>query len=120
MQPVEADTTELQDVNARWREVIEQHDGKVLLSLLARGVRIERARELCHETWARLYEQFRNRRLSRIEMPGFAIAQATFLLAVEQRASSRRAEQPLELSPAVMMRAEAIVADSVRDLDGNR
>lgn len=72
-----------------WRELIARHDRAVLLSLLSRGVRLDRARELACETWARLYEQQTLGRLERLELPGLAIAQAAFLAAQDGRRAQR-------------------------------
>jgi RNA polymerase sigma factor (sigma-70 family) len=83
-----------------WRELISQHDRAVVLSLLARGVRLEHARELAHEAWARLYEQETLGRLNRVELPGLAIAQASFLAAQEGRRARKDSRHgPLESAP---------------------
>ena len=72
-----------------WRELIAAHDRAVVLSLLARGVRLPRAREIAHEAWARLYEQQTLGRLDRMELPGLAIAQASFIAAQDGRRAQR-------------------------------
>src|SRR5713101_1708 len=68
-----------------WSAIIARHDRRVLLSLLARRVRLDRAREICCETWARLYEQHSLGRLNRLELPGIAIVQAAFVAAQDGR-----------------------------------
>lgn len=72
-----------------WSRLIARHDRRVLLSLLARGVRVDRARELAQETWLRLYERHRRGELPRLELPGLAIVQAGFLAANERRREQR-------------------------------
>jgi len=62
-----------------WGVLIKRHDHRVVLSLLARGVRLDQARELAQQTWARLIAQQDAGRLERIELPGIAIRQAGFL-----------------------------------------
>jgi RNA polymerase sigma factor (sigma-70 family) len=90
-----------------WRELIAQHDRSVLLSLLAKGVRLDRARELTHETWARLYEQEVLGRLEGLELPGLAIAQASFLAAQDgRRAQRQQAWAPLDASPEAAAHAD--------------
>lgn len=68
-----------------WQALIAKYERNVLLSLLARGVRIDRARELMQETWLRLIEQQRQGKLDRLELPGLAIVQARFLELSQQR-----------------------------------
>ncbi len=85
-----------------WNKIIRGSERRVLLSLLARGVRLDRAREICHETWARLYEQYSLGRLDRLAFPGIAIVQAGFIAAQDgRRAGSARMHARLELTPEV-------------------
>lgn len=76
-------------VGTDWEALIAKHDHVVVLSLLSRGLRIHEARELAHDAWARLFEQFSAGRLERLELPGLAIRQALFLAADYQRARRR-------------------------------
>src|SRR5689334_10042253 len=39
---------------AAWDALVARHHRRVVVSLLARGVRVDRAHELAQETWARL------------------------------------------------------------------
>jgi RNA polymerase sigma-70 factor (ECF subfamily) len=71
--------------DAAWDEIVARHDRKVVLSLLARGVRLDRAREIAQETWARLIEQHRAGKLARLELPGIAITQAAFFAREDAR-----------------------------------
>jgi RNA polymerase sigma-70 factor (ECF subfamily) len=68
-----------------WSELIARHQHKVLVAVLARGVPLERARELVQETWLRLMEQQRAGRLEALVLPGLAIVQAGFLAANDRR-----------------------------------
>jgi RNA polymerase sigma factor (sigma-70 family) len=71
-----------------WAALIKRHDHKVVVALLARGVLLERARELAQETWLRLMEQQRLGRLGELTLPGLAIVQAGFLAANDRRRSA--------------------------------
>jgi RNA polymerase sigma-70 factor (ECF subfamily) len=67
-------------VNAEmWGERVRQHDHAVVLSLLALGLRPDRAREIAQATWLRLIEQEAAGALPVVELPGLAIRQARFL-----------------------------------------
>jgi DNA-directed RNA polymerase specialized sigma24 family protein len=68
-----------------WSRLIERHTHRVVVSLLARGLPIDRARELAQETWLRLIESQRAGRLASLALPGLAIVQAGFLAANERR-----------------------------------
>jgi DNA-directed RNA polymerase specialized sigma24 family protein len=70
---------------AAWARLVERHNHRVVVSLLARGLPIERARELAQETWLRLFESQRAGRLATLELPGLAIVQAGFLASNERR-----------------------------------
>lgn len=68
-----------------WNAIIKKWDHRVLLSLLAMGMRIDRAREVAQTTWMRLVEQHRSGKLNELEFPGIALAQARFLALDELR-----------------------------------
>ena len=68
-----------------WAALIGRHSHKVMVALLARGVPLERARELTQDTWLRLMERQRSGRLTELSLPGLAIVQAGFLAANERR-----------------------------------
>ena len=77
-----ADTLEVRALNGdrgAWNELIAKHNHRVIVSLLARGVRIDRARDLAQDAWVRLIEQARRGNLREMILPGLAIAQAGFL-----------------------------------------
>jgi RNA polymerase sigma factor (sigma-70 family) len=75
---------------AAWSALIARHGHKVLITLLARGVPFERARELTQETWLRLMERQRSGRLTELCLPGLAIVQAGFLAANDRRRNDRQ------------------------------
>src|SRR3954451_10246269 len=84
------DAAELTD--DRWEGLIRLYNHTVFLSLLSAGVKPMLARELCHDTWSRLYERWREGRLGLLQLPGLAIVQARYLALDEARRSrSRRA-----------------------------
>ncbi len=72
-----------------WTAQIARHDHVVVLALLSKGLRIHEARELAHDAWARLFEQWQAGKLERMELPGLAIRQALFL-ASDYRRQQRR------------------------------
>jgi RNA polymerase sigma factor (sigma-70 family) len=81
---------------AAWNQLIARHGHRVVVSLIARGVRLADARELAHQAWARLIEQQRAGKLARIELPGLAIRQAAFLALDAVRAANARPDQPFD------------------------
>lgn len=62
-----------------WNALVREHNRRVVLTLIARGLRPDTARDLAQEAWTRLIEQQQLGRLSEIKMPGLAIKQALFL-----------------------------------------
>src|SRR3954470_23960602 len=68
-----------------WAGLIERHNHRVVVSLLGRGLTIDRAHELAQETWLRLIERQRSGRLETLVLPGLAVVQAGFLAANERR-----------------------------------
>lgn len=103
---------------AAWNGLIARHDRRVLVTLLARGVRVDRARELTQETWARLIAHQQAGRLARLELPGLAIKQAMFLSADDARRTKRErvagdeAEELAMLSDAASSIEARLVARS--------
>ncbi len=83
---------------AAWTELIGRHNRRVVLSLLAQGILPAQAKEIAQEAWLRLITQADAKKLDRLELPGLAIRQATFLA----RSEARKAGQstvPLEEAP---------------------
>ena len=80
-----------------WNALVQKHNHRVVVSLLARGVRIDRAKDLAQETWLRLIEQQRAGRLTHLVLPGLAVAQAAFLsLEAARRDASKSAPLPFD------------------------
>ncbi len=75
-----------------WDEVIRRHDRRVIVALLARGLAIERAREIAQEAWMRLIQQHRAGKLESLRLPAVAITQATFLALDDMRRERRRGQ----------------------------
>jgi len=77
-------------VDVDWNLEMRRHGQRVVVSLLARGVRAARAKELAQEAWLRVIQRHREGRLSELKLPGVVIAQANFLLLDERRRSEER------------------------------
>lgn len=81
----------LQGDDGAWNELVRRHDHRVVVSLLARGIRVARAQELANEAWLRLVQKQRAGQLRELTLPGLAIRQAAFLALDDLRcADSRR------------------------------
>ncbi len=74
-----------------WDALIARHHRRVVVSLLAKGVRVDRAHELAQETWTRLIQQQQRGLLTELRLPNLAITQASFLAADEARRARREA-----------------------------
>jgi RNA polymerase sigma-70 factor (ECF subfamily) len=84
---------------AEWDRIIRAHDRRVFLSVLALGVRADRARDVVQATWTRLMEKDERGELTRENLAGLAVAQARFLALDELRRAGeelRHAEAPPE------------------------
>lgn len=79
----------LQGDDAAWDALITAHNRRVVLSLLAAGVRIGRARELAQEAWLRLLLKQRAGELTALSLPGLAISQARWLARDAHRTQQR-------------------------------
>ena len=75
--------------SSAWDALIARYDRKVVVALLARGIRIERAREAAQEAWVRLIDRQRKGELARLELPGLAIVQASFVAIEVARRDAR-------------------------------
>jgi RNA polymerase sigma factor (sigma-70 family) len=69
----------LQGDKEAWNVLIARHNHRVMLALLARSVRIDRAKEIAQDAWIRLIEKQKQGRLLQLNLPGLAISQAVFL-----------------------------------------
>lgn len=70
-----------------WDAIIRAHDHRVLVSLLALGLRPAQAREIANEAWAKLFEK--RAEFETLSFPGLAITQARFLAIDALRAAAR-------------------------------
>src|SRR5262245_31417968 len=79
--PGEAELTAraLRGEREAWDALIARHHRRVVVSLLARGLRVDRARELAQETWTRLIQQQQRGLLTELRLPNLALTQAAFL-----------------------------------------
>jgi RNA polymerase sigma factor (sigma-70 family) len=68
-----------------WQSAAQQYHRRVLVAVLALGVRPSRAEEIVQATWSELIEAERGGRLGRIELPGLALVHARFLARHELR-----------------------------------
>jgi RNA polymerase sigma factor (sigma-70 family) len=73
-----------------WNEIVRRHTHRVLLALVARGVRLDVAEDLTQEVWLRLIQQQRAGRLRTLRFPGIAIVQARWLALEWNRTQQRR------------------------------
>ena len=79
-----------------WNSLIERHSHRLVVSLLARGVRVDRAHELAQETWLILIQRQRAGRLQLLKLPGLAIAQAQFLAREDYRRGGAHPTAPFD------------------------
>jgi RNA polymerase sigma factor (sigma-70 family) len=77
-----------------WQALIARHERRVMVSLLARGLTMDRAREVSQEAWTRLMESQRAGRLHHLTLPGLAVVQAGYLASSEWRRQPRDPEAP--------------------------
>jgi RNA polymerase sigma factor (sigma-70 family) len=72
-----------------WEALIARHHRRVVVALLARGFRVDRAHELAQETWTRLIQQQQRGQLTELRLPNLALTQAAFLAADDARRARR-------------------------------
>jgi len=75
-----------------WDAAVRAHGARVVASLLAMGLSLDRAEELASQTWARLVEQDRAGKLAEVKLPGLALKQARFLALTWLKTSKREGE----------------------------
>ena len=86
--PVDVDAA---PASVAWDQLIEVHSRRVVVALLARGLPLDRAKDLADDAWVRIIQQHRAGRLPELKIPGIVIMQALFLARDAQRVSMRRA-----------------------------
>lgn len=77
-------------MNEFWTQAISTHNHRLIVSLLAAGLRLDEARDVAQEAWLRLMEASADGRLQRVELPGLVIRQAAFIVADRERSRGRR------------------------------
>jgi RNA polymerase sigma-70 factor (ECF subfamily) len=68
-----------------WQALVTRHGHRVVVALVARGVPVDRARDLAQDAWLRLMQQQRAGKLDHLTLPGLAIVQANFLARTQAR-----------------------------------
>lgn len=74
-----------------WDEAVRAHNTRVVASVLALAIPLDRAEELVSQAWARLIEKERTGKLEEITLPGLAVKQARFLALTWLRSTRREA-----------------------------
>lgn len=70
---------------AAWNALIERYNHRVVISLVARGLPLDRAKDIAQEAWVRLVQQQRRGNLKELVLPGLAVTQAHFLALEDAR-----------------------------------
>jgi len=100
---------------AAWEALFRRYNRRVVLVLLARGVRADVARDLAQEAWTRLIEKQRRDQLRLLRLPALAIRQALFLAADRARRGDVRYEHvALSDDAAALLDLEKQLADRSR------
>ncbi len=100
---------------AAWGVLFRRHNRRVVLALLARGVRPDGARDATQDAWARLLEQSRRGKLTELTVPGLVITQALFIVRDRaRRASASRPHVSLEHAPRACTGFEQRILDRDR------
>jgi RNA polymerase sigma factor (sigma-70 family) len=68
-----------------WEQLIGRYNHRVVLALVALGLRLDRAKDVAQATWIKLMDAERQGRLGTLELPGLALKQARFLAIDELR-----------------------------------
>lgn len=103
-------------VNDFWRAAVAEHDHRLVLSLLATGLRLDEARDIAQEAWVRVMESAAAGRLERIELPGLVLRQASFIVTDRLRMKKVRAHAPLAEADDVAATESAEHATSAQQL----
>ena len=72
-----------------WDTIIRTHNHRVIVSLLALGIRPAQAHEIANDAWAKLFEKRAAGELETMSFPGLVLAQARFLALDTLRAAAR-------------------------------
>ncbi|PZR05236.1 MAG: hypothetical protein DI536_32885 [Archangium gephyra] len=82
-------------MNDFWKAAVAEHHHRLVLSLLATGLRLDEARDVAQEAWLRVMEAAAAGRLDRIELPGLVLRQASFIVTDRLRARRLRDHAPM-------------------------
>ena len=77
-------------MNDFWKQAAVEHDHRLIICLLAAGLRLDEARDVAQEAWLKVMESASAGRLERVELPGLVIRQASFIVADRERARRLR------------------------------
>lgn len=80
-----------------WDAAVRAHGRRVLVSVLALGVPLDRAEDVAQRAWMRLVEKHGRGELARVELPGLAIAQARFFALDDRAAQTRAARRDVDV-----------------------
>lgn len=94
-----------------WDAQMRNHGRRVVMALVARGIPLERAKELAQDAWMRVIQNHRAGKLAQLQIPGVVIAQADFLARDDRRRTSRRHGRGMDASIAVDPDANPAPAD---------
>ncbi|MFT3713297.1 MAG: hypothetical protein QM817_37050 [Archangium sp.] len=83
-------------MNEFWKAAVAEHDHRLVLSLLATGLRLDEARDVAQEAWLRVMEAAAAGKLDRIELPGLVLRQASFIVTDRLRQQRVRIHTPLK------------------------
>jgi RNA polymerase sigma factor (sigma-70 family) len=64
---------------AAWGELVRRHTPRTIALLVARGARVDLAKEIAHDAWAKLLEKQQAGLLRELKLPALVLQQATFL-----------------------------------------
>ena len=98
----DAERAALAGDRAAWNTLVARHDRRVVLALVAAGVRPAQARDIAQEAWLTLIRRADAKQLPHLQLPGLAVRQALYLAKTQGR---RPQGEPLP-------EAEALVADA--------
>lgn len=103
-------------MNEFWRNAIATHDHRLVVTLLAAGLRLDEARDVAQEAWLRLIEASASGRIEHIELPGLVIRQASYLVADRRRSAGKQRVGQLEEAQAIAAVETAESAAEAREL----
>lgn len=73
-----------------WDTQMRRYGRRVIVSLIARGIAPERAKELAQDAWLRVIQAHRHGKLEQLKLPGVVVTQANFLALDDRRRSEKK------------------------------